>query len=137
MKIDIKSTGLDITPALSEYITEKISSLDHFISQKNRMSDEVRSHASVEAFVEISRTSKHHRHGEVFRAEVNLKAPGRLLRAEHEDSDIRTAIDAIKEELKNEIVKEKGIFQSKFKRGARLLKRMRSLSPLAWFRKEE
>lgn len=137
MKIDIKSMGLDLTPALKEYIEEKVGSLDHFISDKRRSGPEARSHASVEAFVEIARTTKHQRQGEVFRAEVNLRIGGVMLRAQNQDWDIRIAVDAVREELKNELLKEKGIFESKFKRGARLLKRVRSLSPLAWFRKEQ
>ncbi len=96
----------------------------------------MRSHPAVEAFVEIARTTKHHRHGDVFRAEVNIKIGGKILRAQMQGGDIRVAIDGAREELKMELQKEKGISESKFKRGARILKRLRSISPLAWFKKE-
>lgn len=137
MKIDIKSTQLEVTPALAQFIEEKIGSLDRFIPAQKDGGTEARSHQAVEAFVEIARTTKHHRQGDVFRAEVNLKIGGKVIRAQAQDWDIRVAIDAAREELKMELQKEKGISESKFKRGARMLKRLRSLSPLAWFRREK
>ncbi|MBI3685479.1 HPF/RaiA family ribosome-associated protein [Candidatus Azambacteria bacterium] len=149
MKIDIKSTNLDLTSPIKEYVEEKIGSLDRFIpkhdgnprtqraEQSSYDGDSELRHETVEAFVEIARTTKHHRQGDVFRAEVNLKIGGKILRAQKQDWDIRVAIDGVKEELKMELQKEKGISESKFKRGARILKRLRSISPLAWFRKEK
>ena len=137
MKIDIKSTNLDLTPSITQFIEEKIGSLDHFVQKWADGETGARSHAPVEAFVEIARTTKHHRHGDVFRAEVNLRIGGKMIRAEKEDWDIRVAIDAVREELKAELQKEKGILEAKFKRGARILKRLQAISPLAWFRKEE
>ena len=94
-------------------------------------------HQLVEAFVEISRTTNHHRHGNVFKAEVNIKIGGHMVRAEKEDFDVRAAIDLVREELKAELQKEKGMYEAKFKKGARTMKRLLSISPLAWFKKEE
>ena len=138
MKIDIKSTNLELTPAITEFVHEKIGSLDKFVGgfamqeegspERNRL---------VEAFVEISRTTNHHRHGDVFRAGVNIKIGGNIVRAEKEDMDVRAAIDLVREELKMELQKEKGIYDAKFKKGARTIKRLLSISPLAWFKKEE
>lgn len=138
MKIDIKSTHLELTPAITDYIEEKIGSLDKFSQAFSK--NDVQSgygHEAVEARVEIARTTTHHKHGPVFKAEVNLKVGGKMLRAAKEDWDIRVAIDAVREELKIELQKEKGINESKFKRGARIIKRIRSVSPLAWFKKEK
>ena len=138
MKIDIKSTHLDLTGAIREYIEEKIGSLDKFTHVFAR-NDTVGGfgHEAVEAFVEIARTTKHHKQGPVFRAEVNLKIGGKVLGAAKEDWDVRIAIDAVREELKMELQKAKGIHESKFKRGARIFKRLSSISPLAWFKKEK
>ncbi len=138
MKIDIKSTNLDLTDAIRVYIEDKIGSLDKFTHIFTR-NDTLGGfgHEAVEAYVEIARTTKHHKQGPVFRAEVNLKIGGKILRATKEDWDIRVAIDAVREELKMELQKEKGIHEAKFKRGARIFKRLSSISPLAWFRKEK
>src|SRR3989304_9407984 len=81
MKIDIKATNLEITPALAEFIDEKIGSLDKFIRGGAKGGDGERGTYLVEAYVEVARDTKHHKHGEVFKAEVNLKIGGGVLRA--------------------------------------------------------
>ena len=78
MKINIKSTHLDLTPALKEYIEEKIGSLAKFLKRWDP-------EGVVEAYVEVARTTKHHHKGNVFRAETDLRVPGKVLRAEDED----------------------------------------------------
>jgi len=100
MKINIKSTDLDLTPALKEYIEEKIGSLAKFL---RRWDPE----GVVEVYVEVGRTTKHHHKGNVFRAEADLRVPGRVLRAEDEDWDIRAAVDRVKDKLKREVEKYK------------------------------
>jgi len=101
MHIIIKSTNLNLTPAIEKYIEEKIGSLDHFIKKRFEGKSEIK------AEVEIARTTKHHRHGDVFCAEVNLHLPKKNLRAEHSDWDIRIAIDKTKDKLQREIKKYK------------------------------
>jgi len=136
MKIDIKATNLEITPALVEFIDEKIGSLNKFIRGSNKGGDGEQGTYLVEAFVEVARDTNHHKHGEVFRAEVNLKIGGRVLRAERREWDVRVAIDGVREELKIILEKEQGRLESKFKRGARSLKKLISISPLARFRRK-
>ena len=104
MKINIKASNLDLTPALNEYLEEKIGSLSKFL-KKYEMEGEVL------AQVEVARTTKHHHQGDVFRAEVNLTLPKKVLRGVAEKEDIRTAIDEVKSELQREIVKYKGLSQ--------------------------
>ncbi|MDO8584509.1 MAG: ribosome-associated translation inhibitor RaiA [bacterium] len=102
MKINIKATNLDLTPAMIEYINEKIGSLDKFVQRHERNG------TSVIAIVEIARTTKHHTKGPVYRAEVNLDATSKnIARAEHEDWDIRVAVTEVKDKLKNILSKQK------------------------------
>ena len=64
--------------------------------------------ASITLFVEIARTTKHHRHGDVFYAEATLKLPGvPTLRIEEYDADARAAVDRVKDRLKLDIAKHK------------------------------
>jgi len=100
MKINIKSTNLDLTPALKEYIEDKIGSVKKFLERWDP-------EGVVEAWVEVGRTTKHHHKGNVFRAEADLRVPGKVLRAEDEDFDIRVAIDRVRDKLKREIEKYK------------------------------
>jgi putative sigma-54 modulation protein len=129
MKITIKTTNLKLTPEIEERIEEKINSVDKLLDDMDR--------SVVEARVEIGRTTKHHRKGDIFRAEVNLTLPGRLLRSVAEEWDLRTALDQVKNELQQEIKKYRGKKEAQYKRGARKAKRMLRISPLAWFRKEK
>lgn len=137
MKINIKTSNLDLTPAITVYIEDKINGLEKFISGQALKEWDDHNQAAVEADVEIARTTDHHRHGDIFRAEVNLKVPGRVLRAEAQQWDIRVAIDQVKDELQVELKKYKNKQETQFRKGALFLKKMMSISPLAWFAKEK
>ncbi|MEK9154697.1 MAG: ribosome-associated translation inhibitor RaiA [Patescibacteria group bacterium] len=108
MKIIIKSAKLDLTPAISEYIEEKIGSLKRFLGKFEKEGE-------VRAEVEIARTTRHHRQGDVFYAEANIYLPKKKIRAEHSDWDIRVAIDNINKKLGQEIKKYKGISGAKIR----------------------
>ncbi len=100
MKISIKATGFDLTPSINVYIEEKLGSLAKFL-QKFDITGQ------PELWVEIGRTSRHHTHGVVFRAEADLRLPKKILRGVEEREDVREAIDALKNVLRAEIEKYK------------------------------
>jgi len=102
MRIDIKATNLELTPAIREYIEIKIGSLSHFLKRFEVKNE-------IEVFVEIARTSRHHKSGDVFCAEASFSIGKKLLRAEHDDWNIRVAIDKVKDKLQQEIKKYKEI----------------------------
>jgi len=100
MNINIKATGLELTPPIKEFIKEKIGSLHKFIQKLDPDNQ-------ILAEVEIARTTTHHHKGDVFHAEVNLTLPGKMLRAEAEDFDIRVATNKVKDKIQREIEKYK------------------------------
>ncbi len=100
MKITIRTKEVDLTSPLNQYINQKIGSLSRFVKSFDK-------EGVAEIWLEISRTTKHHRQGKVFRAEANLRLPGKILRAESENWDIRIAIDQIKDKMQREIKKYK------------------------------
>ena len=100
MKIIIKSTNLDVTPALREYIEEKVGSVAKFLKRWDEGD-------VLELRVEVARSTKHHHKGDVFYAEATLGLPHAVLRAEHEGSDIRASIDIVKDTLHREVEKYK------------------------------
>lgn len=100
MKINIKSKNLEITPAIQEYIEVKIGSIEHFLKKFETKSE-------IEVFIEITRTTRHHKSGKVFYAEANFRLPNKIIRAEHSDWDIRVAVDKVKDKLQQEIKKYK------------------------------
>jgi len=109
MKLNIKATNLELTPAIREYIEIKIGSLSHFLKRFEAKNE-------IEVFVEIARTTRHHRSGNVFCAEASFSIGKKLLRAEHTDWDVRVAIDEIKDRLQQEIKKYKEIEVEKYKK---------------------
>lgn len=105
MHITIKATQLALMPALREYIEEKLGGLAKLLARFEAKGE-------LTLFVEIARTTKHHKRGEVFYAEATLALPGAgTLRIEEYDADVRTAIDRVKDRLKLDIVrhKERGV----------------------------
>lgn len=101
MKIHIKSTNLDLTPSIREYIEEKIGTLAKFVGRYEKEGSELL------ARVEIARTTNHHHKGDVFYAEVNIDNGTNLARAEVEDAEIHAAIDKAQDILKRQLVKLK------------------------------
>ncbi|MEX2054417.1 MAG: ribosome-associated translation inhibitor RaiA [Candidatus Colwellbacteria bacterium] len=99
MRINIKTKEIELTDPLREYAEKKIGSLDKYLA---RFDEDV-----VMAEVELARTTKHHRQGDVYYAEVNLTLPSKLLRATHTSPDIRQSIDKVKDTLQREIRKFK------------------------------
>lgn len=100
MKITIKA-NVDITPSLQTFVEGKFLPLAKFVKRFDE-----RGEAGIR--LDISRTTRHHRKGDIFRAAADLRLPGKILRGEAEAEDIRTAIDCVRTELKLEIKKYKG-----------------------------
>ncbi len=100
MKINIESTGLDLTPSIKTYIEKKLAPLGRIIKRFETKGE-------ITAFVEVGRSTKHHKHGDVFRASIDIEMPGKKLFSENESSDLRTAIDIVKNKIKDDIQKYK------------------------------
>jgi ribosomal subunit interface protein len=106
MKINILGNKLDLTPSIKKYIQDKFISLEKMLSRFEKEGE-------VMLFVEIARSTKHHRKGDVFYAEATLELPQKKLRVEHFDADVRASIDVIKDTLRNELKKYKEIQEQK------------------------
>jgi len=96
MTIDIATKNITLDEPLRVFIEDKIGGLEKYL--KN---------APASARVEIGKPSKHHRSGEVFYAEVNLKMGGNLLRSEAQRDDLYATIVEAKDELQTQIKKFK------------------------------
>ena len=118
MKINVKATNLDLTPALNQFIEEKIGSLSKFLKNYETEND-------VPVRIEVARTTRHHHSSDVFRTEINLDLPGRMLRSVAEREDVRFAINEAKDGLQQEIKKynQKSKVQNNKKSYREILKR--------------
>lgn len=110
MQISIKGTNLDLTPAVKEYVDEKVGNLEKYLE------------GAIDARVELER-DKHHKTGNVFRAEVMISVGGKTMRADHSSGDIYASIDMVIPKLKEQIGKFKDKRETLQKRGARSAKR--------------
>lgn len=100
MQLHIKAKNLDLTPALKEYAEEKMNSLAVHVARWDEGGE-------LQAWMEVARTTNHHKKGEVFAATIDLGLPGKTLRASETEKDARAAIDRVKDTLQREIKKYK------------------------------
>lgn len=95
MNIKIKGTKMELTPAIEAAINDKFGGLDKYFDN------------IIGCEVEVGKTSNHHNKGDVFRAEVNLEVPKKVIRAEAETDDLYKSLTEVKDKLKIEIIKYK------------------------------
>lgn len=130
MNIIIKGTNLELHEDLKEYVNEKIGGLKKFIENDNIDKN------SIVARVELAKTTEHHQHGDIYKAEVNLQFAKKMFRGVEESDDIYKSIDKVKDELKEMVNSYKDEKISKTRRGARIIKKFSHLSPLSWVKGE-
>ncbi len=95
MQLDIKTKDIELTDAIRAHVEEKMASLEAKIS---RFGD------SVTAEVEVGKTTNHHNKGDIFRAEVHVRLPGKLVYAEAVHEDLYTAVNEAKQDADRQIV---------------------------------
>ena len=111
MQINIKATGIELTRDISAYVEHKIGSLDKYLGA-----------AQVVAYVEVGRSSEHHKQGEVYKADVRLSGDGHELYATQHAEDLKAAIDLVQGELGHEINRKRGRERSLYREGSRRAK---------------
>ena len=137
MKIVIKTKNLKLNQALENFIEEKINPLEKFskIFQSEKYFDHFygKGKPKVEAWVEIAKTTLHHKKGPVFWAECQMRFPKRSLRSTARSKDLRLAITEVKDELQRQLKQYKNKLTAQTKRRARVLKKELKLAPQARF----
>lgn len=114
VNINIKSTNMELTDAISDYVNKRLSSIEKFVKNEEK----------VTAYVEVGKTTNHHKQGDVFVAEFNIEIDGTKFYTISERDDLYSAIDDAKEEIVRQITKSKDRKQTLFKRGAKSVKKM-------------
>jgi ribosomal subunit interface protein len=106
MKINVKGTNFNLTSEVCDYIEKKISSLDKFIKRQN---------SAVQTWVEIGKTTKHHKKGNIYRAEIQIRLPVKGIRVEAEARTVFLAINEARHELQRKLKEHKNKQISKMK----------------------
>jgi putative sigma-54 modulation protein len=115
MKITIKATGLALTPAIQEYVEKRIEGLDKFMHVDS---------TNLLVQVEVGVTTRHHKTGDIFRAEVKLLIDGKDLYAEAQKEDLYAAVDEMHDKIERELVSLKNKKKVLAKKGDVALKKI-------------
>lgn len=120
MATHIKTTGISLTPAISEYVTKRV---DKVLALMN-------GDPTLKCDIELGKTTSHHHKGDIFKAEIHIIAAGKNLYAANEAADLYAAIDAVRDEILGEIRSDKGKRISLVRRsGARVKDMVKGLWP--------
>ncbi len=97
MKHNIKGLNIELTPAINDYLEKRIAHLDKFIASNNS--------ESTMCYVELGKTTQHHKNGDFFKTEISIHIGGKSFRSEAEENDLYASIDiatdGMMEELKS------------------------------------
>jgi ribosomal subunit interface protein len=113
MNIQIKSTNIKLTQAIGDYVHKKFESLDKFLRDVP---------ADTLCYVDVGKTTRHHKNGDVYRADVNLNYDGKKLYACAETEDLYSAIDELKDELGRELKTVREKKQAETRKGRKMIK---------------
>lgn len=113
MKMNIKATGINLTPEISTYAQKRLSKVGKYLTQRDPVMN-----------VELGKVTQHHRQGEIFRAEVRITGGGADYYVAKESADLFSAIDEVKDEIIQEVAKDKDKRTSLMRRGGRMFKDM-------------
>jgi len=114
MKNNIKVTDFSLTPSISEYLDKKLAHLDRFVSPEQK--------EEVMCYIELGKTTNHHKTGDLFKAEFTVHIGGKSFRATSEKDDLFSAIDIVNDEMAEELRSYKSKSTSMLKRGGSKLK---------------
>lgn len=113
MNINIKATNMELTSAINDYVNKRLEAISKFVKDGN-----------MDAWVEVGRTTNHHKQGDVFRAEFNIEIAGTKFYTFSEKEDLYKALDDVKEEIVRQIISNKDRKKTLYKRGATSVKKM-------------
>ena len=114
MRTNIKATNIELTGAINDYVNKRLSGIEKFTKSED----------NVIAYIEVGKTTNHHKRGDVFRAEFNIEISGNKFYAFSEKEDLYSAIDGAREELIRQVSSSKDRKQTLFKRGSSSIKKM-------------
>ena len=112
MNIITQGSHIEITEAIQSYLDKKLEGLSKFLNDESQVQ------------ADLGKTTNHHKHGDIFKAELNIVHKGEYTRVVAEKDDLYSAIDAVKDEAHDALSSKKDKKQSLFRRGAHRIKRL-------------
>lgn len=119
MKINIKATNIELTDAIRDYVNRRLENIQKFVDEGGEKF----------IYVEVAKTTNHHKQGDFFKAEFNVNINEETYFTVSEEEDLYAAIDLAKDELLQRIIDTKKRKKTLFRRGAQKVKEiMKGLS---------
>jgi len=122
MQISLKGTNIQILESTREYVDRKLVRTAEKFFKPARQLAGGGGNEPVALSIEIEKTTKHHKKGDIFRAEASLSMGKINLRAESTAETLNNAIDEVEYELMREIKKFKEKRRTTMLKGARRVK---------------
>lgn len=113
MNKNIKATNILLTDAISDYVDKRLQAIEKFVKEGHMI-----------AFIEVGKTTNHHKQGDYYKAEFNIEITGTKYYSVSETEDLYSAIDEAKEDIVRQITRVKDRKQALYKRGAISIKKM-------------
>ena len=118
MQINLQGKNIELTEAIKDYILKKVTNLEKLLSGIEAKE------GRVMVNFEVSKSTNHHKSGDVFHADCLIKIDGKEFYSSADKEDLYQAIDTVKDSLYHEINKNKDRRQTLLKRGAASVKKM-------------
>ena len=115
MKINVNAQQIVATAAISSYLEKRLLGMRKFLGVAD---------ATALAHVELGKTTRHHKTGDYFKAEVHLQVWGKRFSASATESDLYAAIDKMRDELVQEVTAHKERKVSLERKGSRQIKEL-------------
>jgi len=112
MNINIKTTAITLTPAISDYTNKRLEKIAVLLAYD----------PGAQCDIELAKTTSHHQKGDIFRAEIHIVAKGKNVYASAEKDDLYTAIDCVQDEILSELRTDKGKRISMLRKGGAKVK---------------
>jgi ribosomal subunit interface protein len=116
MDIRIKTTDYQMTAEISSYLDERLGAIEKHLGNEA---------SSARCEVEIGRASGHSKRGDVWFAEINLMYPGsEHMRSTAQSESVNAAIDEAKDEMMQQLRKEKRLHTKVIRKSGAAIKKM-------------
>lgn len=112
MNINIKTTTISLTPAISDYVEKRLRPMESFL-----LGD-----STAQCDIELAKTTNHHRQGDIFKAEIHIVGQGMNIYSTAEKEDLYVAIDVVKDEIMRKLISTKDKKQSLIRKGGTKVK---------------
>lgn len=104
-----------MTEAIKNYALDKMEALEKYVPKSD---------SSAQLALELSKTTNHHNHGDVFQAEAQLHVRGNTKTVRTTQDDLYKAIDVLKDMLTRELASHKDKELSVVRRSAHRVKNL-------------